>query len=369
LPKKKTKKEARKVLLKLTALKFIVANKNSLEKPITLEELEIATKKITKGKAPGTDGLGIELYQKCPFLLEGLLDMWNYSLCEGKLSKLAKMGLLKILFKKGDKELITNYCSLTLGNSDYKIIAKVLAMWLSLIIHKVVSKNQTGFIPKRDIRNNIIEAHYVLRHFVRDKINEALGLLDFEKAYNRADHEYLFKVMKCMNCGAQFILFITIIHTDSTIIIQINLILSEEIKVESGVWQGCPVAPLLFGLATQPFNNLLSTNSYFQGIVINGQNVNTSLYADDTTLYLYDVYHIENAISAIKIYEEASAAQLNIEKCSLILTQKNNLKLPYKRGCFCFCLMGLFYKNKKSVTTVTDCTRLEKIININTNIS
>ena len=164
--KRLTCKQARKVLLKLTALKFCVSDKKMLDTPITLEELKIATKKITKSKAPGVDGLGIELYKKCPFLLEGVLDMWNYSLKIGHLSPLAKMELLKILYKKRDPDLITNYRPLTLGNSDYKIIAKVLAMRLNTVIHKIVTSNQSGFIPKRDIQNNVVEAHYILRQLV-----------------------------------------------------------------------------------------------------------------------------------------------------------------------------------------------------------
>ena len=161
--------------------------------------------------------------------------MWNYSLKIGHLSLLAKMGLLKILYKKRDPDLITNYRPLTLGNSDYKIIAKVLAMRLSTVIHKIVTSNQSGFIPKRDIRNNVVEAHYILRQLVRTKNKGSLLLLDFEKAYDRVDRDFLYKVLKCVNCGATFILYIKVLHTASTITIQVNLIISIPIPVESGV--------------------------------------------------------------------------------------------------------------------------------------
>lgn len=160
--KKNTDKQKRKTLLKIVTLKFCTSDKTALSEKITIEELNEAVKSSSKGKSPGTDGLGIELYKKCLFLLEGLLDMWEYSLRVGELSSSARLSLLKMLYKKDDPELISNYRPLTLGNTDYKIIAKVLALRLRKIIHKIISSNQTGFIPKRDIRNNVLETHYIL---------------------------------------------------------------------------------------------------------------------------------------------------------------------------------------------------------------
>ena len=122
---------------------------------------------MNKGKAPGIDGLGVELFKKCPSLLEGVLDMWNHAVEVGELCQSARIGLLKLLFKKDDPSLITNYRPLTLGNSDYKLIAKAFAMRLAQVVHQVVSPNQSGFIPGRDIRNNVAEAHLTLKSLNR----------------------------------------------------------------------------------------------------------------------------------------------------------------------------------------------------------
>ena len=68
-----------------------------------------------------------------------------------------------------------------------------------------LQKGVKSFIPKRDIRNNVVEAHYILRQLVRTKNKSSLLLLDFEKAYDRVDCDFLYKVLKCVNCGATFI--------------------------------------------------------------------------------------------------------------------------------------------------------------------
>jgi hypothetical protein len=127
--------------------------------------------------------------------------------------------------------LITNYRPLTLGNGDYKLIAKVFAIRLAKCIHEIVSSQQTGFIPKRNIRGNIMEAHLILKRMHRAGTCAAMLLLDFEKAYDRVDREFLFAVLAHLNCGPNFILAIVILHANSTIIIQINDDVTEPITV------------------------------------------------------------------------------------------------------------------------------------------
>ncbi len=83
---------------------------------------------------------------------------------------------------------------------------------------------------------------------------------------------------------------------------------------------------LLFAIATQPFNNLLSQNKYFEGVIINNNKECCSLYADDTTLYIANTQQLNNAIEVIKIYEQASGAQLNIDKCALILATTHHIE-------------------------------------------
>lgn len=133
-------------------------------------------------------------------------------------------------------------------------------------------------------------------------------------------------MLKWCNCGAVFIWFIRVLHKNSEITIEINLILCTPIEVESGVRQGCPIAPMLFAIVTQPFNCILCSNC-FNGVQIRDRNLHCSMYADDTTLYFVDISNgdINRAIEAIKVYEEASGAALNLNKCSLIPSRKKAL--------------------------------------------
>lgn len=297
--------------------------KKLLEASLSLKELKKTCKSFNKGKAPGIDGLSTELYQKCPFLLKGVLVMWKHALECGHLSPSAAMGLLKVLHKKGPTDLISNYRPLTLGNSDYKLIAKAFALRLAKVVHTVVPAAQTGFIPKRDIRGNVVETHLTLKRLSRGNIEGAAVLLDFEKAYDRVDREYLFKTLAALGFGIFFITAMKVLHALSTIVICINNFLSNIIKVISGVRQGCPIAPLLFAIATTPFLTMLHSTTWYSGVTVAKQNLKASMYADDTTLFV-STNELDKALRAIQKYELASGAKLNISKCSFIPSTTTN---------------------------------------------
>ena len=65
-----------------------------------------------------------------------------------------KKGTIILLHKKKDPYDIRNYRPITLLNSDYKILTKILVARFKLVINELINKTQTGFVPKRLITEN-----------------------------------------------------------------------------------------------------------------------------------------------------------------------------------------------------------------------
>ena len=61
------------------------------------------------------------------------------------------------LLPKKDKDplFIKNHRPITLLNTDYKIIAKVMANRLKSFLHEIIHEDQTGFMKGRNTGNNI----------------------------------------------------------------------------------------------------------------------------------------------------------------------------------------------------------------------
>ena len=66
----------------------------------------------------------------------------------GELSYSQKQGVITLLHKGNelDKEDLNNWRPITLTNTDYKILAKVLAKRLSGAILKLINEDQAGYI-------------------------------------------------------------------------------------------------------------------------------------------------------------------------------------------------------------------------------
>ena len=71
------------------------------------------------------------------------------------MSQSQRQGILTLLFKKGDKRVLDNWRPISLLNTDYKILARVLSQRLQRVIQKLVSSDQTGYIKGRSAANNL----------------------------------------------------------------------------------------------------------------------------------------------------------------------------------------------------------------------
>ncbi|KAJ8034820.1 hypothetical protein HOLleu_21822 [Holothuria leucospilota] len=85
-------------------------DKNSLDHPITLDEVQNAIRLAAKNKAPGSDGLSYDFYASFTDLLSTDLTLvFNEIFCKGSLSKSQRTGVVTLLPKNGDSLDPTNW--------------------------------------------------------------------------------------------------------------------------------------------------------------------------------------------------------------------------------------------------------------------
>ena len=101
-------------------------------------------------KAPGIDGLTVEFFKEFWVEIQDLvLDSFNESYTKGKLSYLQRKGVITLLFKGGDAMELGNWRPITLLNTDYKILATVLANRLQKVLTHLISEDQVGYLKGR----------------------------------------------------------------------------------------------------------------------------------------------------------------------------------------------------------------------------
>lgn len=102
---------------------------------------------------------------------------------------------------------IEQYRPISLCNVAYKVISKVLANRLKVVIGKLISPYQATFVPGRVIQENIILGQELLHLMKAKRGRKGLAALklDMTKAYDRMEWGFLIQVLKCFGFGERWI--------------------------------------------------------------------------------------------------------------------------------------------------------------------
>jgi hypothetical protein len=148
-------------------------------------------------------------------------------------------------------------------------------------------------------------------------------LLDFEKAFDRVDFDYLWATLDRIGLGGHFLKLTKGLVTQATAKIHLNGLFSEDVPLLRAVRQGDPLAPLLFAIATQPLITYLDAkilDKELPAIHINDQLSTCHMFfADDVGIFIPATQHAFNLLkSYLDLYEKASGAKLNLQKSIII---------------------------------------------------
>ena len=264
---KPIKEEAKQVLLSTIKTRVTEEDTVRFNQPFTKEEIVKAIKSLGKNKAVGTDGLSAELYQH---FADKLADIYSHILdaCyeSRQLPQTTREALICLLFKKGDTRLPKNWRPISLLNTDYKILAKLLAARFSKLLPYLLSQDQNGFVAGRQLEDAVMMCQMVIDYLAINHDSAYLVMLDQEKAFDRVDPTYLLDVLRAYKIPEYLINWVSIIYSLVPTKLCINGQVTESILLKSGVRQGCPLSPLLFVLSIEPLANLIREHPEYRGV-------------------------------------------------------------------------------------------------------
>ena len=146
----------------------------------------------------------------------------------------------------------------------------------------------------------------------------ALINLDQSKAFDRVDHRYLGAVLSAAGFGPQFCSWVHLLYANPAVMVEVNGKRSRPFSLSRSIRQGCPLSPMLYVLAIEPFLRKLRVNPVLRGITLPGADaqVKYSAYADDVTVLVTSNAEISVVGAEIRLYETVTGAKINCDKSS-----------------------------------------------------
>jgi len=289
-----------------------------LAQDFTLLEIKESLKGFKKGKSPGMDGLPLEFYLTFwDILAHDLLTVFKEFETLDRLPDSFRVGIVSLLHKKGDRTDLRNWRPITLLNFDCKIFSKILSMRMSTVLEDVIHPDQACAVPGRKITDSLVLIRDAICYARDRNIRLVVLNLDFEKAFDRISHQFLFKVLEKMGFPGRFIAWVGLLYNCLVSRILVNGHLSKAVNIHSGVRQGCPLSPLLYVACIEPLAQILRKDKWIKGLDVPGTGGLTAtcvLYMDDVTLLATDFLSVQRAMDLTDWYGRASGAKLNRSK-------------------------------------------------------
>ena len=308
-------------------------DKMKCEEGLTESELLKSIKELKNKKTPGTDGLPPEFYKFFWIDIKNILiESYNYAFYSGELSIEQRRGIITLIPKKQKNRLfLKNWRPITLLNTDYKILAKVLAKRFELVISIIINEDQTGYIKNRYIGQNIRTVEDVISFTDIFKLPGIILSVDFEKAFDSINWNFIDVALEKFNFGNNMRRWINIMYKNIQSAVINNGNITPWFYPKRGIRQGCPMSALLFIIAVEILAQKIRQNESVEGIKVGDGELKVSQLADDTTCFVRDIQSLEYAIDIFQQFQSCAGLKVNRNKtkAKYIGTLRNTRNYPF----------------------------------------
>jgi exonuclease III len=298
-------------------------NRNLL-KEVSQQEVKEALDQMHPDKAPGPDGFTARFFQHCWAIIKSdLTKMIRRSQSNSKLGGSTNSAFLALIPKEKGASNFNRFRPISLCNTSYKILTKIIANRLKTILPHIIPENQGGFIKGRHITDNILLVQEALHSSILRKDKGMIIKLDLANAFDRVNHSFLFEVMKKFGFDQAFVSWIKACIGSPWIAPMVNGRVTKFFQASRGLRQGCPLSPLLYAIQASVLSYQL-WNSQAQGIlqglrIAQGvKDMNHAQFADDTLLLGGASSIIAKQFKEeLEAYTTVSGSEISKAKCKI----------------------------------------------------
>uniref|UniRef100_A0A8I6YKR7 Reverse transcriptase domain-containing protein n=1 Tax=Hordeum vulgare subsp. vulgare TaxID=112509 RepID=A0A8I6YKR7_HORVV len=296
----------------------------------TREEVKATLDHIGDLKSPGPDGMPAIVFKRHwhfmgDHVVQEVLKVLNGdAFPEGRNST-----TIVLIPKVKNPRRIKDLRPISLCNVVYKLVSKVIANRLKIVLPQVISENQSAFVPGRLITDNVLIA-YEVSHYLMNKRNGTSGVAavkaDMSKAYERVEWSFLEAMLGKLGFSNGWIALVMQCVTTVSYQIKVNGTFTQQFCPSRGLRQGDPLSPYLFVICAEGLSALLrhtEEQGVLHGVKIcpRAPCVSHLLFADDSMLLIRAQQQEATTLhNILQLYEACSGQCINTEKSTIMFS-------------------------------------------------
>ena len=244
-------------------------------------------------KSPGLVGLPPLFYKKYWHIVGHIVikAVQNF-FTSSKLLKEMNFSFIVLIPKIQNPTAISHYRLISLYNTTYKIISKLLVDRLRGVLSSLISLTQSAFISGRWIAEKQLIVQEILHSFKIRKVKGGFVAmkLDLQKAYDRVNWGFLKMVLTRFGFSSKFIGWIMECISSVSFSILVNGGMTKIFKPFRGLRQGNPLSPYLFIICQEVLSRLIDREFLYgnvKGVKMNvaGPAFTHVMYVDDIMVF------------------------------------------------------------------------------------
>ena len=287
---------------------------------ITSYEVYECINQLESSKPSGPNNIPVWAIKDSAVIInQYLTHIFNEAIKESIFPQILKKSTVTPIYKDGSELEPENYRPISITCPFAKVLEKLIEKQMRIFINdkKLFNGKQFGFRKGYSTVDALLHTVETIRNDINENKYVTAVFLDLSKAFDSLSHKILIKGLENLGFSNSACRLLSSFLQNREQRTKVNNILSDTYTLQQGVPQGTILGPLLFLLYINDLPDILDINSI--------------LYADDTTLYKSHTSlteckaSLEQNLQRIVTYFKTKKLKLNVAKTKLVIFSKKSL--------------------------------------------
>ena len=277
----------------------------------SIGDVKEAVAKLRGGKAAGICNISAELLKAGgEAMIRGLHAVLTAVWHSGTIPPDWKKGLVVPIWKgKGDRQDCNNYRGITLLSVPGKVLAHLLLTRIRTHLLKYQRPEQSGFTPGKSTTDRILALRVLVERRREFRQGMLAAYVDLKKAFDSVHRETLWDLLRLRGIPARIIGLLTGLYSGTVSAVKCGGGESSFFPVNTGVRQGCVLAPSLFNTCMDWVLGRVVEQSHC-GVSVGNTKITDLVFADDAAIFAESLEVLVMALEAL--HEEVKPLGLKV---------------------------------------------------------